>query len=113
MFDSFADMIENIPPTAILRVLQREQHMLEEDLICQRPVPFKEAESILNFCRFIAAAREEHQTRFSNPLPQSHLEFYRKTVERLIDAEQLPFDARMEFDRMAGGDCLKSLHYVC
>lgn len=112
LFDSFADMIENIPARAIIRVLEREQRMLAEDLFCQRPVPVKDATSILGFCAFIDAALEEMPAELSTPLPQEHLEFYRKTVERLIAAEELPFDAQMEFDRVTAGDCLAPLHYA-
>src|SRR5882672_8057065 len=94
LFDSFADMIETIPTRAIIRTLERESRMLENDLACQRQVPFKEVESILSFCRFVEAVR----TGTPVPTPAKsisslQLEFYRQTIVRLVDAEELPFDA--------------------
>jgi hypothetical protein len=110
LFDSFADMIETIPVGAVIRTLEREQQMLQQDLALQRPVPIGEAESILNFCRFIDAVREgQPGIAFTMPLPLRHLEFYRKTVERLIAAEHLPYHANAEFDDVIAADCLESM----
>jgi len=110
LFNSFADMIEAIPVCAIARTLEREQRMLEEDLFCQRPVPLKQVESVLAFCRFVDAAKEGLPVPApANPLPDSHLEFYRKTVERLIAAEELPYHALAEFDQVNANDSLSRL----
>jgi hypothetical protein len=113
LFESFADMIETIPVHAILRTLERESRMLEEDLAYQRPIPPTEARSILDFCRFVAAVGNELQIpALTNPPPPPHLEFYRKTVARLVDAEELPFDAKMEFDSIFSSGCLKPFDYA-
>jgi hypothetical protein len=101
LFDAFADMIETISPRAIIRALEREHRMLQEDLAYQRPVPPKEAASILNFCRFVEAVKTGAPVQFpAAALPARHLEFYRETVGRLVDAEELPFNAKAEFDNM-------------
>ena len=110
LFASFADMIESIPVGAILRTLEREQRMIEEDLAYQRPVSLKEAESILNFCYFVEAVREGSPAwAFTLPLPPEHLAFYRKTLDRLVAAQQLPSDAKVEFDGVTAAGGLKRL----
>ncbi|MDR3455839.1 MAG: hypothetical protein P4N60_00215 [Verrucomicrobiae bacterium] len=110
LFDSFADMIGTIPVGAILRTLEREQRMIEEDLAYQRPVSLKEAESILNFCYYVEAVREGLPGwAFTLPLPPEHLTFYRKTLDRLITAQELPPGARAEFDSFIPGVGLKQL----
>ncbi|HEV2691285.1 MAG TPA: hypothetical protein VG347_00155 [Verrucomicrobiae bacterium] len=99
LFESFTDMIEGIPVGAVLRTLEREQRMLEEDLAFKRPVPVREAESIINFCRFVEAVRADLPARvFIILLPPQHLDLYRRTLERLIDGRELPPVAANEFD---------------
>ena len=113
LFDSFADMIETIPVGAIFRTLEREERMLQEDLDRQRPVPIKEAESILNFCRFVAAVQAGLPGRaFTTPPHPDHLEFYQNTLARLIDAERLPYYAQAEFYDVATADCLEAIGFV-
>jgi hypothetical protein len=100
LFESFADMIEFIPPGAIVDTLERESHMLIEDLRCNRPVPKDEADSILIFCRFVDVLRRGLPISIMDAaLPASHLEFYRKTIDRLVQAGELPAAAPDEFDR--------------
>lgn len=111
LFDSFADMIKTIPVGAIIRTLAREQHMIEEDLAYRRPVSLKEAESILNFCYYIEAVRKGSPGwAFTIPLPPEHLDFYRKTLDRLIAAQELPPGAREEFDSVIPGVNLRPYH---
>jgi hypothetical protein len=113
LFDSFADMIEAIPAHAIIRTLEREARMLEEDLAHHRPVPPKAAASILDFCRFVESVRMKTPVQFAGAsLPAAHLQLYRKTVTRLVDAEALPFFAKEEFDNLVGNDCLKAFDYA-
>jgi len=112
LFESFADVMENIPVRAILRTLERESRMLEEDLAYQRPVPQQEAASILTFCRFVEAARKRMTAGLLfKKLPARHVQLYRKTLARLVDAEELPTNASDEFDKMVGDDWLKALDY--
>ena len=110
LFASFADMIETIPVGAVIRTLEREQRMVEEDLAHQRPVSLKEAESILNFCYFVEAVREGSPAwAFTLPLPPEHLAFYRNTLDRLIAAQHLPPEAKIEFDGTAAVGGLRQL----
>jgi len=113
LFHSFADMIETIPVGAIIRTLEREQRMIEEDLAFQRPVPVKEAESILNFCYFVEAIVEGSPGwAFTLPLPAEHLAFYRKTLDRLIASGHLPPHAKTEFDGVIPGIGLKQFQHA-
>ncbi|HTB84319.1 MAG TPA: hypothetical protein VK742_11745 [Candidatus Sulfotelmatobacter sp.] len=113
LFDSFADMIEAIPARAVLRTLERESKMVQEDLMMQRPVPAAQAASILDFCRFVEAVT----LGLAIPAPSAastaaQLEFYRKTVARLIAAGELPQNAAPEFDESFAGDHLHAAHYA-
>jgi hypothetical protein len=103
LFGSFADMIEAISPRAIIRALEREKLILAVDLACQRRVPPAEAASILILCRFVEAVRKGAPIQFSAAtLPARHLELYRKTVARLVAAEELPSYAMSEFENLVG-----------
>lgn len=113
LFDSFADMIEVIPARAVLRTLERESKMLQEDLALQRPVPVGQAASILDFCRFV----ENVSRGMPAPAPSaassaSQTEFYRKTVARLTAAGELPLHATLEFDGSFAGDQLRVAQYA-
>jgi hypothetical protein len=112
LFSSFANMLNTIPVGAIFRALEREQHMIEADLAHQRPVPLKEAESILNFCYYVESARQGSSGwTFTAPLPSQHLDFYRKTLDRLIAAEHLSPNAKAEFDGAIADGSLKQMLY--
>jgi len=113
LFDSFADMIEAIPARAVLRTLERESKMVQEDLALQRPVPAAQAASILDFCRFVEAVTQG----LAAPAPSAastagQINFYRKTVARLIAAGELPLHASMEFDGSFAGDRRHAAHYA-
>jgi hypothetical protein len=100
LFDSFARMIENLPVRAIIPTLRRMGRMLEEDLVFQRQVPFEEAASILSFCQFVQGARSGNPAEhLEQLLPRSHFEFYQQTVERLVDAQELPANTRREMSQ--------------
>jgi hypothetical protein len=105
-FEAFAEMVETISPRAIIAALEWEIPILEKILAHTRPVaPSVEAESILEFCRFVAAARRGMTVEFSAAtLSSRQRELYRKTVARLVDAEELPFTAKQKFDQLAFND---------
>jgi len=113
LFDSFADMIEAIPSRAVLRTLERESKMLQEDLALQRDVPAGQAASILCFCRFVGTvSRGLPVPAPAAAISANQMEFYRKTVARLIAAGELPQNAALEFDDSFAGDQLKVAHYA-
>ncbi|HTB84187.1 MAG TPA: hypothetical protein VK742_11080 [Candidatus Sulfotelmatobacter sp.] len=74
--------------------------MLEEDLVFQRQVPFEDATSILSFCKFVKGVGGRTPAEHMEQLvPKKHFEFYAQTVERLVDARELPSGARLEMDQ--------------
>jgi hypothetical protein len=97
-FDSFAKLISNVPDRAVLETLDLECKMLQDDLRQHRVDLTDEANSILNFQLFVRAAKFGHAIRRIVPLPAEHIEFYKKTIIRLIQAEQLPPSAMNNFD---------------
>jgi hypothetical protein len=88
-FETFCEMIDSLPPKAVLEAAARERRMLEEDLSSGRTPPNGDTASILDFCRFLEGA-----VRGSFVLPDTmlmeHWAFYGKTVRRLAGAEELP-----------------------
>jgi hypothetical protein len=100
LFDSFAHTVEHLPAPAIIPTLRRMGRMLEEDLVFRRQVPFEEATSILSFCKFVKGIKSGNPAEhLEQLLPKSHFEFYRQTVERLVDAQELPSSVRREMDQ--------------
>jgi len=103
LLDALAGLVEAMPARSILRTLQRECRLLEADLAGKGSVPSGQAISILLFVRFVEAARKEMSVQFFYAdLPARHLKFYRKTVERLVSAGELPVRAMTAFEKMAG-----------
>ena len=98
LFDSFADMIGTLSPAAVLRTLERERSLLEDDLAHQRFSSPLEASSILSFCWFVEAIRQGWLLFTVPAPPAAHLVFYRATLERLVAAGALPAEARTRFD---------------
>ena len=90
-------MIDRIPSEGILTAIDLEQEMLEADLRCKRATETVEVLSILCFCQFVKAARDEERV-FPVMLPTAHVDFYRNVVTRLIEVDRLPIDARDVFD---------------
>lgn len=104
LFASFSEMIANIPTQSIIRVLAAEAYMLGVDLARHRPLLPKEVGSILTFSRFIeAGGKRSSAFPTSIELPVAHVAFYRATVERLIEAGELPSTSIQEFGKAFGG----------
>ena len=98
LFDSFADMIGTLSPAAVLRTLERERLLLQNDLACHRFSSLLEVSSILSFCWFVEAIRQRWAI-FAVPAPPlTHIEFYRQTLRRLVAAGELPAEAGTRFD---------------
>ena len=97
LFDGFAKMLDKVPEHAVIRTAQAERRMLEDDLAHKRTLPLEEANSILTFCNFLDATLQGSQATFS-ALPPNHVPFYRQTVERLVEAGELPAGTLERFD---------------
>ncbi len=72
--------------------------MLEDDLAFYREQSIDEVCSIVGFRLFLQNAQKGLCMTCVAPLPSSHAEFYRKTVERLIAARKVPANAVDLFD---------------
>ena len=96
-FETFCEMIESLPPKAVLRAVAIERFMLEEDLAVGRTSPDDETGLILSFCRFLEeAARGE--LIVPRTMPPGHWTFYGKIVEQLAAAGELPRKVKEDFE---------------
>ena len=97
-FDEFARMFADLPATAILKALELESKMLEYDWENYRLYLPEDAYSIFCFRRFTRSARLGKPAARCMPLPSKHVKFYRQTVARLIQENELPDSALEHFD---------------
>jgi hypothetical protein len=111
LFESFSKMIDKLPAKGVISATEREFQMLENDLATNRPVPRQEAHSILSFCRFLTAMKSGLPVS-PTVLSPGHTAFFRKTLDRLIEAGVLPEDAKEQFDEAFTVPLLKSLANV-
>lgn len=108
LFERFTAMIDKVPAKGVVRAAELECQMLQSDLARKRTLPIEEVRSILAFCEFLKmrlATRAPHCA-----LPMQHLGFYRKTVERLIEARELPSEAKEQFDEAFSSGFVRSLN---
>ena len=99
LLNHLASTLETLPVRAILKTLELESHMLREDLLKGRAVSVSEAQSILEFYEFIRSVKEGSPVRktvFASPI--HHVAFYRKTIDRLVEAQELPVAAKTQFE---------------
>lgn len=98
IFGPFMKMIQRLPAKAIIRALEIECGMIQTDFERNRYALTEEAISILYFREFVQMARFGGVVYFARPIPEYHCEFYRQTLVRLIEANELPPRALEEFD---------------
>ena len=98
IFEQFCELIDGIPPSAILRTVENRCHKLQNDVF-SKLVPYgQEVISILTFNRFLASANGYIEFT-PGILPAPHLAFFRKTIARLVDAKELPGESLKWFDK--------------
>ena len=98
MFGAFSKMISNTPVQAVLKSLDLECKMLEDDLEHHRLTSDEDILSILCFRQFVRMAQAEAVVSRFKPLPPDHLEFYKETIVRLVNAKELPAAAIEQFE---------------
>ena len=98
IFGVFSRMISSMPPQGVLKALALECKMLEDDWERQRSGLPDEAVSILCFYEFTRMVKMNNVIRCSTHLPPNHIEFYKETIVRLIEAGELPGSAMRDFD---------------
>ncbi len=105
LFIAFSRTIGLIPAKAVLRAVELERWMIQDDLSCQRDVPLQDAASILSFSHFLKAVKAGEQIHPAS-LPPEHIPFYHDTVERLVEAHELPANSTEQFDHAFADDFL-------
>ncbi len=90
-------MIDGLPPKGVYRAAELERRMLEEDAASKRNSLNGDEYSVLDFCHFLEAVKLG-TVPAGHILPEEHVAFYRKIVERLIAAGELSPDAKERFD---------------
>jgi hypothetical protein len=108
LFESFSKMIDELPAKGVIPAAEREHQMLEDDLANNRSTPKKEAHSVLSFCRFLKAIKAGLKVPPAI-LPPTDTAFYRRTMERLVEAGELPEHAQEHFDEAFTVPLLRSL----
>jgi hypothetical protein len=99
IFGSFTKMINGLPTRAVLMALDLECKMLKNDIEVHRLDFSEDAFSIMSFRQFVRLAKQDEAMQCLKPLPPDHLEFYKKTIVRLIQANELPSSAMKLFDK--------------
>jgi hypothetical protein len=90
-------MIDNIPAKGVLRAVELECQMLQHDAVQKRQTLSPEdTRSISVFYNFLKSAADGICIP-PRTLPIQHIVFYKKTLERLIESEQLPYEAKEQF----------------
>jgi hypothetical protein len=89
-------MIDGIPAKGVLKAVALECQMVQNDLKRKRTLPIRDVRSILAFDDFLKSAAGGNSVAPST-LPIQHIVFYKKTVERLIEAGILPYEAKEQF----------------
>jgi hypothetical protein len=98
VFELFAKMITDVPAQGVFKALDIECQMLKSDVEHNRlPLP-EDAFSIFYFREFVHAAKLGRPLSSSKPLPPDHVEFFKKTIARLVQANELPQSAAEQFD---------------
>jgi hypothetical protein len=99
VFGAFSNMISKMPIQAVLKSLDLECKMLEDDLQHHRLTVDEDTFSILCFSLFVQKVKAGEVMHRLKPVPYDHLEFYKETVVRLVNANELPASAMQQFER--------------
>ena len=99
VFGAFSKMISNLPVQAVLKALELQATMLQEDIAQHRSKQDEDAFSILCFQQFVHAVKTGGTVRCLETLPLDHVEFYKETIVRLVQIGELPPLAMDQFDK--------------
>ena len=96
-FKTFAQRISKLPPQAIIRALDRECDRLRRDLADSRDGLSDQAYSVLYFKIFVRAAKLGDVLDLIIQLTAEEVEFFQKTIIRLVQVNALPISALDHF----------------
>lgn len=103
LFESFCELMENIPIKAVVRAADAERKMVEDDLKNKRTELDEYVVSVLGFCNFLTLA--VHGAHPSVPgVPYEHRLFYASIVRKLVDAGELAPEFKGEFEETSLAD---------
>lgn len=98
IFELFARSISNLPAQCILKALDLQCQMLKNDIENNRlPLP-DDSFSIFYFREFVRCVKLGQTLHCSKLLPQDHVEFFKETTVRLVQANELPKTAMDQFE---------------
>jgi hypothetical protein len=97
LHESFTRMIDTILAKGVYGATELEHLLVEEGLAHKRRLSLQDTISILNFFRYLRSVKLGLIVS-PGTLPMNHMPFYRITVERLIEAGQLPYRAKEQFE---------------
>lgn len=104
VFEIFSRMISGLPVQCVLKALDLECQMLKNDIENHRlPLP-EDAFSIFHFREFVHAIKFGRTLICRRALPPDHVEFFKETVGRLVQANELPQTAVDRFDYAFASD---------
>lgn len=98
IFRVFSKTIGSLPAQAVLKALEVECQMLQDDLMRYDRELTDDGLSILYFGQYVQMVKTGNIMRCSRHLPHEHVEFYKETIVRLVQAGELPALAMDEFD---------------
>jgi hypothetical protein len=98
IFSIFSRVIRDLPVPAILPTLNAECNMLQDDIEHYRSNMSEDVLSILCFGGFVRMLKAHNVMRCSLQVPPDHVEFYKETIIRLIQAGELTSSAMDQFD---------------
>lgn len=97
LFECFCEMLDSIPAKAVLRAVDAERRMVEDDLEKKRTERDEYVNSVLAFCNFLTQAVRGLQANIPK-WPFEHCVVYRTVLERLVDAGELPSEIINNFE---------------
>jgi hypothetical protein len=98
IFRIFSKTIDSLPAQAILKALEAECQMLLDDFARYGRELTDDGLSILSFAEYVHMIQAGAIMRCSTYLPPDHVDFYKETIVRLVQAGELPAMAVDEFD---------------
>ena len=97
-FNTFAEKVAGMPAKAILKSMDLGCKLLEEDLDGYRSSFTGDEFSILYFRQFLRTATSGEVMHCIRCFPKRHIEFYKHTVARLVQAGELSSSALDKFE---------------
>jgi hypothetical protein len=88
-FNDFIKLISAVPDEAIIKALGLICRKIQNDLDNDHWGLSAESYSILYFRLFVLAEKHDQPLQSVIPLPAHHIEFYKKTITRLVNAKEL------------------------